>query len=60
MTDNSQARDQRGASAVECGLLISGIAAEIATVLFAVGGTVRDGLFGSTCATVTAQTQGSC
>ncbi|MGI8524303.1 MAG: Flp family type IVb pilin [Nocardioides sp.] len=55
MTDNSRARDQRGASAVEYGLLITGIAAVIALVVFAFGGVVRDSLFGSTCTAVVAQ-----
>ncbi|KQQ41585.1 Flp family type IVb pilin [Nocardioides sp. Leaf307] len=44
-----------GASAVEYGLLISGIAALVAAAVFAFGGGV-DGLFGDTCDTVSAST----
>jgi pilus assembly protein Flp/PilA len=36
------ARDERGASAVEYGLLIAGIAALIVVVVFAFGGTIAD------------------
>ncbi len=39
---------ERGASAVEYGLLIAGIAALIAVAVFAFGGSVG-GLFGGTC-----------
>jgi pilus assembly protein Flp/PilA len=41
--------DQRGASAVEYGLLIAGIAAIIALAVYAFGGMVLNGLFLSTC-----------
>ena len=34
--------DERGASAVEYGLLVAGIAALIVVIVFALGGTVRD------------------
>lgn len=44
-------RDERGASAVEYGLLISGVAALIVAVVFLFGGTVT-GLFAGTCKTV--------
>ncbi|WP_228942159.1 Flp family type IVb pilin [Nocardioides sp. Leaf374] len=44
-----------GASAVEYGLLISGIAALVAAAVFAFGGGV-DGLFGDTCDTVSTST----
>jgi pilus assembly protein Flp/PilA len=44
--------DERGASAVEYGLLITGIAAVIAIVVYAFGGVVLNGLFQSTCHTV--------
>ena len=44
--------DERGASAVEYGLLIAGIAAVIALVVYAFGGVVLNGLFQSTCHTV--------
>lgn len=37
-----QKMDDRGASAVEYGLLIAGIAALIVVVVFAFGGTIRD------------------
>ena len=45
-------RDERGASAVEYGLLIAGIAAVIAVVVFTLGDNVLDDLFESTCKTV--------
>jgi pilus assembly protein Flp/PilA len=41
--------DERGASAVEYALLITGIAAVIVIVVFAFGGIVLHGLFESTC-----------
>lgn len=44
-------RDETGASAVEYGLLVAGIAALIILVVFAFGGAVT-GLFSSTCKTV--------
>ena len=40
--------DERGASAVEYGLLIAGIAALIVLAVFAIGG-VTDGAFKETC-----------
>ena len=40
--------DERGASAVEYGLLIAGIAALIVVVVFAFGGVIKD-TFGHTC-----------
>ena len=43
--------DERGASAVEYGLLIAGIAALIVAVVFLFGGTIRD-IFSDTCASV--------
>lgn len=43
--------DERGASAVEYGLLIAGIAALIVAVVFIFGGKIRD-VFGSTCQSV--------
>jgi pilus assembly protein Flp/PilA len=52
--------DERGASAVEYGLLITGIAALIAATVFLFGGAVK-GLFSSTCNTVGASAKtGSC
>jgi len=40
--------DERGASAVEYGLLIAGIAAVIVAVVFAFGGVIQD-VFQTTC-----------
>ena len=52
MLDSRLARlDERGASAVEYGLLITGIAAVIAVVVYAFGGMVT-GLFTNTCSSV--------
>lgn len=47
--------DERGASAVEYGLLIAGIAALIVIVVFAFGDTIQ-GVFTDTCKTVTDNT----
>lgn len=56
----SSGSPERGASAVEYGLLISGIAALIAAAVFAFGGNVT-GLFSDTCEEVVAnQGSGSC
>ena len=44
--------DERGASAVEYGLLVAGIAALVVVVVFALGGTIRDA-FSSTNTTIT-------
>jgi pilus assembly protein Flp/PilA len=43
--------DERGASAVEYGLLIAGIAALIVVVVFAFGGVIKN-IFSGTCQTV--------
>jgi pilus assembly protein Flp/PilA len=43
--------EERGASAVEYGLLIAGIAALIVAVVFLFGGKIRE-IFSSTCASV--------
>ena len=43
--------DERGASAVEYGLLIAGIAALIVVVVFALGPILQDA-FGNTCDTI--------
>jgi pilus assembly protein Flp/PilA len=51
--------DQRGASAVEYGLLIAGIAALIVVVVFAFGGVLK-GIFQKTCKSVGASSGGSC
>jgi len=45
-------RDEQGASAVEYGLLIAGIAALIVLMVFAFGGAILDGLFTKTCTEV--------
>jgi pilus assembly protein Flp/PilA len=49
------AMDQRGASAVEYGLLIAGIAALIVVVVFAFGGKLK-GIFSNTCKSVASST----
>jgi pilus assembly protein Flp/PilA len=51
--------DERGASAVEYGLLIAGIAALIVVIVFAFGG-VLSNIFGSTCNSVGASSGQSC
>ena len=43
--------EERGASAVEYGLLIAGIAALIVVVVFAFGGTIKD-TFSDTCESI--------
>ena len=48
MLDARFDRDERGASAVEYGLLIAGIAALIVVVVFAFGDTIT-GIFTDTC-----------
>jgi pilus assembly protein Flp/PilA len=50
--------DERGASAVEYGLLIAGIAALIVLVVYAFGGVVLNDLFRNTCNKVSASTNG--
>jgi len=52
-------RDDRGASAVEYGLLIAGIAALIVVVVFAFGNVLND-IFTSTCNSVGQSSGGSC
>ena len=51
--------DERGASAVEYGLLIAGIAALIVVVVFAFGGTISN-VFKSTCTAVAHGSATSC
>jgi pilus assembly protein Flp/PilA len=52
MIDAKKAKlDERGASAVEYGLLIAGIAALIVVIVFAFGGVLRS-VFHDTCSTV--------
>jgi pilus assembly protein Flp/PilA len=60
MLDARKAKmDERGASAVEYGLLIAGIAALIAVVIFAFKDT-NTGLFNDTCASVTGVSGATC
>jgi pilus assembly protein Flp/PilA len=60
MLDARKAKmDERGASAVEYGLLIAGIAALIAVVIFAFKDTIT-GLFNDTCASVTGVSGATC
>ena len=61
MLDAHKAKmDERGASAVEYGLLIAGIAALIIVVIFAFGG-VLNSVFSNTCGSVAhAGQSGSC
>jgi pilus assembly protein Flp/PilA len=51
--------DERGASAVEYGLLIAGIAALIVAIVFIFGGTLNT-IFRETCDSVAASTTGGC
>ncbi|MGV3562473.1 MAG: Flp family type IVb pilin [Nocardioides sp.] len=53
------ARDERGASAVEYGLLIAGIAALIVVVVFAFNDVI-EGLFNDTCSAVTNGDSATC
>ena len=50
--------DERGASAVEYGLLIAGIAALIVVVIFAFGGVLKN-VFSNTCKSVGVSAGGS-
>ena len=61
MIDAQKAKmDERGASAVEYGLLIAGIAALIVAIVFVFGGALSD-IFQETCDSVTASsTSASC
>jgi pilus assembly protein Flp/PilA len=52
-------RQERGASAVEYGLLIAGIAALILAVVFLFGGIVRS-MMSDSCGTITAQVKSTC
>lgn len=54
-----RAKGADGASSVEYGLLIAGIAALITVIVFALGTQVQ-GLFGTTCAKVATQTSTTC
>ena len=50
-------RDEKGASAVEYGLLVAAIAGLIVIVAFALGGIVKSALFDNTCQSI--KTNGS-
>jgi len=52
-------RDERGASAVEYGLLIAGIAALVVVVVFAFGDNITD-IFTSTCDAVNGDAEAGC
>jgi pilus assembly protein Flp/PilA len=60
MLDAQRARmDERGASAVEYGLLVAGIAALIVIIVFAFGGVLKH-IFADTCTKVSVSSGGSC
>ena len=48
-------KDEKGASAVEYGLLVAAIAALIVVIVFALGGVVKE-VFTDTCGTITDNT----
>ncbi len=50
-------RDEEGASAVEYGLLVAGIAAVIVAIVFLLGGVVKDA-FDSTCDSIASGVSG--
>ncbi len=47
-------KDEKGASAVEYGLLVAAIAALIVIIVFALGGVVKD-VFEDTCSTIVSE-----
>ena len=51
-------RDEDGASAVEYGLLVAGIAALIVAIVFVFGGVIKD-TFNKTCGKVSSGTNGT-
>ena len=60
MLDAKKAKmDERGASAVEYGLLIAGIAALIVIIVFAFGGVLKH-IFADTCKKVSVSSGGTC
>jgi pilus assembly protein Flp/PilA len=60
MLDAQKAKmDERGASAVEYGLLVAGIAALIVIIVFAFGGVLRH-VFTDTCTKVSVSSGGGC
>ena len=50
-TIGSRRKDESGASAVEYGLLVAGIAALVVVIVFAFGGVIKN-TFNSTCKTI--------
>lgn len=58
LTARTSRLSERGASAVEYGLLIAGIAALIVIVVFAFGGNLR-GIFTDTCSKVSVSATGT-
>jgi pilus assembly protein Flp/PilA len=59
MLDSRLAKmEERGASAVEYGLLVAAIAAVIIIVIFTLGGTIRD-MFGRTCDSIGSKSGGA-
>ena len=54
VTGRTAETEERGASAVEYGLLIAGIAALVVAVVFLFGGAIS-GIFSDTCTAVTAK-----
>ncbi len=57
---SSRTRDERGASAVEYGLILVGIAAVIVAIVFLLGGQVK-GMFNETCESISNEAStGSC
>ncbi len=48
----SNRKNEEGASAVEYGLLVAGVAALIVLIVFAFGGVVKDKLFTTSCNTM--------
>ena len=52
-------RNEDGASAVEYGLLVAGIAALIVVIVFALGGVIQ-GAFQKTCTTIASGTSSTC
>lgn len=51
-------REERGASAVEYGLLVAAIAAVIALIAFALGSVIKEALFEDTCEVIRTNTPG--
>lgn len=58
MVDSTRARDERGASAVEYGLLVAGIAVVILSAVFLFGNRASD-MFANNCNSLASQMNGS-